>query len=79
MIKNSTTFINDSGIFTTSINLYKVLKYTPTIKNQEKEKEKDKETEKEFDVTSTTTISKVDWDKEGLPERNKYPSGTTVA
>ena len=78
MIKNSTIFINDSGTFTTSINLYKVLRYTQTVKNQEKEKERDSSTEKEFDGTSGIQISKTDWDKEGLPERNPY-SGSILA
>lgn len=78
MIRNSTSFINDSGIFTTSINLYKVLRYSPTVKNQEEEKETDSSTEKEF-TGESIEISKVDWDKEGLPERNPYPSGTVIA
>lgn len=59
MIRNSTSFINDSGIFTTSINLYKVLKYTPTVKNQEKEKENDSSTEKEFTGESIQLPAKL--------------------
>lgn len=48
MIKNSTTFINDSGIFSTEIELFKVLRYSDTYKNQEDVKENDNSTEKEF-------------------------------
>ena len=77
MIKNATTFINDSGIFSTDINLFKVLRYTDTYKNQEETKKNDSSTEKEFDKESTK-ISKVDWEKEGMPERNPY-SGSVLA
>lgn len=62
MIKNSTTFINDSGLFSTDINLMKVLRYSPTTKNQEKTKEEDKSTEKEFEsaIPHTGNVSNGD-------------------
>lgn len=77
MIKNSTTFINDSGVFSTDINLFKVLRYSQTYENQEDIKENDSSTEKEF-TGESIKISKVDWEKEGMPERNPY-SGSVLS
>ena len=71
MIMKSSTFISDSGVFSTEINLHKVVRYTQTYKNQE-DVDEDVKQESTLGITNSKEIANTEWDKE--PEKNR-PSG----